>query len=282
MLLDHRGFRMDVGGALGTPEHWLSYTNVARLKWASWKDLPNGNVLHMELDDGKGSERKIMCSCWLVISWALVGNLHPSFCSSGPPHPTHPCPAPSSRLRISGPCPDPLFLCTYCVALLESVTFILRYVFNCSNHISFYWSYYVAWKYQVSNFFLKEESFKVSKSTFKLRFLSRVNLLRILHQLHETYSMDSLSLRQPTWLCMRLHLLAFSGQGFVITSRLLKAGPGLVFSHLAEEHSSPLLPTLNIKAQRGIQWTRTILLYLFTILQPGFSYLKSKSYALNK
>lgn len=81
---------------------------------------------------------------------------------------------------------------------------------------------------------------------------------------------------------MHLHLMAFSGQDFVITSHVLKAGPGLVFSHSAEEHSSPLLLTLNIKAERGIQWTRTILLYLFTVLQPGFSYLKSKSCALNQ
>lgn len=78
---------------------------------------------------------------------------------------------------------------------------------------------------------------------------------------------------------MTVHALSWpacSGRGIVITSRLLKAGPGLL-SRSAEKHSSLLLPTLRIKAQRGVQWTRTILLCLFTVLQRGFPYLKSKS-----
>ena len=39
---------------------------------------------------------------------------------------------------------------------------------------SFYWSYYVTWKHQVSHFFFKEDSFKVRKSIFTLTFLSLI------------------------------------------------------------------------------------------------------------
>lgn len=58
-------------------------------------------------------------------------------------------------------------------------------------------------------------------------------------------------------------------QDLVIPSHLSKGGPGLLLSRSAEEHSSPLSPTLKIKAQRGVQWTRTILLCLFTVLNLG-------------
>lgn len=63
----------------------------------------------------------------------------------------------------------------------------------------------------------------------------------------------------------------------------IEAGPGLLLSGSAGEHSPPLLFTLKIKARRGVQWTRTILLCVFTVvLQPRFPDAKSQGCALRK
>lgn len=159
---------------------------------------------------------------------------------------------------------------------------ILRDVFNCHNHGPLYRSYYKAWKHRVSHFSFQEGSFNIRKSNFTLTFLGLINLLKNLTSTLWDLQQDSLSQRQPTWPCMCLGLTVFSSQDIVVTSHLLKAGPGPGLSRSAKEHSSPLLPTLKIKAQRGVQWTRTILLCLFTVLQPEFPYLKSKSCTLNK
>lgn len=139
MLLDHKGFRMEVGEAQGTPGHWLSYTSVTRLKWASQKDLSNSNVVCMEPDDGKGSEKE-PGNYWQVIGQAwwrqrlafsvLVGNLHPSFCCCSP--------VPSQHLLWgSGPHALAQILHTYCVALLEPANINCKRYFQLSQPYSF-------------------------------------------------------------------------------------------------------------------------------------------------